>query len=248
MSKKLMSRFCLESFEPRLLFSADAVPPPDVSAFAATNDFILHTPLQPGQADGQTSEVSESVRREVVFVDAGVADYQPLIDDLAAQTTEGRLFDVVILDADANGIDQISRYLAQQLNIAAVHIVSHGASGEVTLGNTSLNLTTLDRYADQLEGWQQALTGDADLLFYGCDLAAGPNGQAFVDSLALLTGADVAASDDLTGNSRSGGDWVLEYARGPVEASVAFSSKAQDAWQGVLEEPPVKPTMESIDV
>ncbi|MBD2390920.1 S8 family serine peptidase [Aphanizomenon flos-aquae FACHB-1171] len=37
--------------------------------------------------------------------------------------------------------------------------------------------------------------------------------------MSQLTGADVAASDDLTGNTASGGDWVLEYTTGLIEAS-----------------------------
>jgi hypothetical protein len=46
---------------------------------------------------------------------------------------------------------------------------------------------------------------------YGCNLAASEDGKALVDSLARLTGTDVAASDDLTGSLDKGGDWELEY-------------------------------------
>ncbi len=242
MKRKPHAKFLLENLEPRLLLSADlALLPVDGGALSAATGPALEVALAPGHGTLAEQAITAATR-EVVFVDAGVEDYQSLVDDLAAQTTEGRLFDVVILDAGADGITQISTYLAQQQNVAAVHIVSHGASGEVTLGNTTLNLTTLDRYADQLEGWQQALTNDADLLFYGCDLAAGPNGQAFIDSLALLTGADVAASSDLTGAASLGGNWVLEYAKGPIEAAVAFSSQAQQSWAGTLVEPTFIPT------
>lgn len=43
--------------------------------------------------------------------------------------------------------------------------------------------------------------------------------RQFIDHLALFTGADVAASDDLTGNAALGGDWELEAAAGTIETA-----------------------------
>ncbi len=147
---------------------------------------------------------------------------------------QGRQFDIVTLDSDHDGIAQISAYLRQHQDIDAVHVISHGADGEAVLGNSRLNTTTLDGYAQAIEGWQQALSGDADLLFYGCDLAAGNDGQDLVNSLTLLTGADVAASDDVTGSAKLGGDWELEYGKGEIETAVAVNSATQQSWNGVL--------------
>ena len=78
------------------------------------------------------------------------------------------------------------------------------------------------------------LSSNADLLFYGCNLAAGDDGQDLVNSLTLLTGADVAASDDVTGSAQFGGDWVLEYGKGEIETAVAVSAETQQNWNGVL--------------
>ena len=46
----------------------------------------------------------------------------------------------------------------------------------------------------RVEAWAKALTADADVLLYGCDVAAGDEGQDFVRALSEATGADVAAS------------------------------------------------------
>ena len=73
-----------------------------------------------------------------------------------------------------------------------------------------------------------------DVLIYGCNLAESADGAALVNSLSKITGADVAASDDLTGNSILGGDWDLEYKTGEIESSLAFSTDVQKNWQGVL--------------
>ncbi|MFB3076904.1 MAG: DUF4347 domain-containing protein, partial [Lysobacterales bacterium] len=56
-------------------------------------------------------------------------------------------------------------------------------------------------------------------LLYGCDVANGELGVDFIDNLASYTGADVAASTDSTGAAGFGGNWVLEYNSGLIEAS-----------------------------
>ena len=42
-------------------------------------------------------------------------------------------------------------------------------------------------------------------------------GAEAATTLAALTGADVAASDDLTGSSDQGGDWDLEFKQGQID-------------------------------
>jgi hypothetical protein len=44
-----------------------------------------------------------------------------------------------------------------------------------------------------------------------------------VNLFTTLTGADVTASDDLTGAARQGGDWNLEYSTGSIEAGLAVT-------------------------
>ena len=111
-----------------------------------------------------------------------------------------------------------------------MHLVSHGTDGQVKLGNTWLNLDNVGAYAGQLVGWRDALAADADLLFYGCDLASNEEGKILVDSLSTLTGADVAASVDDTGHAIFGADWDLEYTIGHIETGVAFSAELQENW------------------
>lgn len=54
------------------------------------------------------------------------------------------------------------------------------------------------------------LTDTGDILFYGCNVAEGDQGQAFVDQLKALTSADIAASTDITGGELVDGDSILE--------------------------------------
>ncbi len=88
-------------------------------------------------------------------------------------------------------------------------------------------MSELSEFEAELKLWSNLLTADADILLYGCNVAENAEGKTFVNSLAQLTGADVAASDDLTG---VGGDWVLEYQTGTIETAAI----ADTTYQGTL--------------
>jgi hypothetical protein len=231
----------MEELEPRLLFSADL---PSV-VFDTDPDAVGIGGLPPAPAIIQSSVSSDTQsggqardtdqrRKEVVFIDAGAPNYQQLIHDLTAAADQGRDIQVVVLDSDRDGIEQITEALTRMRDLDAVHVVSHGSDASLQLGNRQLDQNTLMRYAHRIQGWSEALNEDADLLIYGCDLASGSAGQTLIDQLATLTGADVAASDDVTGQAARGGDWELEYSAGDIETSVAFSAEVQDSWEGVL--------------
>ena len=68
------------------------------------------------------------------------------------------------------------------------------------------------------------------MMLYGCHVAAG-TGALFVDRFSELTGADVAASTNLTGRD---GDWNLEYVKGQIESPLALGPEAMASYQGNL--------------
>ncbi|MBF0621208.1 MAG: DUF4347 domain-containing protein [Magnetococcales bacterium] len=72
--------------------------------------------------------------RELIIIDPRITDYQTLLEDLSDSA------DVKILDANQDGVTQISTILAEQHNLSALHILSHGQSGSVTLGCGALSL------------------------------------------------------------------------------------------------------------
>jgi glucose/arabinose dehydrogenase len=167
---------------------------------------------------------SETRSQSIAFIDPTVKDYQKL-----AAATDA---EVVILDASRNGIDQISEVLAQRGTYSSIHIVSHGNAEGLQLGNGQIDRNSLDRQSDQVRGWSQHLTADADILFYGCNVAA--NGTQLIEQIDRLTGADVAASDDLTGSAFLGGDWELEATTGAIESALAFKPEVLEVYDDVL--------------
>lgn len=165
--------------------------------------------------------------REIIFIDPTVEDYQSLIAGINPDTK------VVILDRMKDGVSQITEAL-QGGKYKAIHIVSHGSEGSLQLGSEQLNSGNLDSYKSQLQQWANFLTDDADILLYGCDVAAGKTGLGFVQQLSQLTGGDVAASNDLTGSAALGGDWDLEVKTGKIESTVAFTPEARNSYRSIL--------------
>ena len=153
----------------------------------------------------------------LLFIEANVNDYQSLMAEVNPGT------EVYMLDPTQDAIGQITQTLTGRTGIASLHILSHGAAGGLALGQDWVDMNDLDRHANQLQAWAKSLTADADILLYGCEVAAGANGQAFVQALANLTSADVAASTDLTGAAALGGNWNLEVKTGQIEAALAFN-------------------------
>lgn len=200
---------------------------------AADQDFLtLDSALD--ESAIQTSAPIEKVATEVVFLDEAAADFEQLVVDLQAQRDAGRAVDFFVLGAHSDGVDQIAETLERYSDLDAVHIVSHGESGSVKLGGTWLRIGSLDGYAGAIAGWGSAFSSDGDILFYGCDLASNTRGEMLVHSIAALTGADVAASNDDTGHATFGGDWELEYETGSVESEVVFTELTQQEWVGKL--------------
>jgi hypothetical protein len=170
----------------------------------------------------------QSASNEIVFIDRSVDDYQSLIAGVAPGA------EVILLDSTRDGVVQISEILGQRHNVSAVHIVAHGGAGSLQLGSAQLTLDTLGDYASALQGWSEALTATADILVYGCSVASGEAGSAFVEQLSHLTGADIAASTDLTGSKALGGDWDLEATTGAIETAIVFQGSKIATYGSVL--------------
>jgi hypothetical protein len=170
------------------------------------------TGLQPTanslSADVGSEQLGQLFYNELVFIQSGIYDSEALIADLEANAlATGRNVSIVVLNGTENGFDQISRVLTQYNDLDAIHFVSHGTDGMIQLGGSWLTAGNIEQYQSQLQAWGMSLSDSGDILIYGCDVAAGPEGQAFIDTVARLTGADVAASTDKTGDLSRGGDW-----------------------------------------
>lgn len=173
-----------------------------------------------------SSTTPGAVATTFVFIDSNIAGWQALADALPPGTNWR------LIDAGADGLAQVAQALAGLRGVQAIHILSHGAEGSVQLGASVLTADSLAGRAADLAAIGAALDAEGDILLYGCTAGAGSAGAALVDTLAALTGADVAASTDMTGAAALGGNWVLERSSAAIGAQALGAGL--DAWAGTL--------------
>ncbi|MBD3398082.1 DUF4347 domain-containing protein, partial [Candidatus Micrarchaeota archaeon] len=197
------------------------------------NALIMPESLEGGNAAGDGADSSEEVR--VLIVASGLKDSQDLVDAAKSgvitiyydggQENPESLLSSIEAALDGKRADSIA-FAAHNSGDAQVYM-SKGHS---------LTLDSLARDGEVRAFWQGigsmlAEGGRIDLL--ACDLSASEDGLALVGALEDLTGRDVAASDDDTGNSEAGGDWILET--GNVDAAALyFTASALAQYDGIL--------------
>jgi len=222
------------SLEPRMLFDgavaatvadaaqADSHPAAD-AAKAPTADHPSVSKDTHGQADATPAASPVAVPgQSVVFVDARVKDADSLLKGVAPGAQ------VVKLDASKDGLQQIADYLDQHSGVSSVQIIAHGNAGDLWLGNSYLSADNVAQRSALLADIGKDMNVGGDILIYGCYTAEGDRGLSFVDSLAQLTGRDVAASNNRTG---VGGDWDLEIATGKIESANVLSTLSMSEYQ-----------------
>ncbi|MFJ4111347.1 Ig-like domain-containing protein [Pseudomonas sp. NPDC089758] len=222
----------IQALEPRMMFDASVAVVADQGAQAAeaatatatskdtatasdtasTKDSASHESAQ--QAAPATAPATLAAERhEVVFVDSAVSDYQKLIAGLPAGV------EVVVLENGKDGFKQIADYLDGRTDVTSIDIISHGDSGYVYLAGNAIWANQLASHQADLARIGASLAEGGDIRFFACNTGQGSDGQLFVDEVARLSGADVGASADSTGN-RAGEDWELETVSGVVATGV----------------------------
>ena len=149
----------------------------------------------------------------LVVVDPRVKDPLSLIQGVKSTAT------ALLLDPEQDSIPQITAALAKG-NYTSLHLVSHGSPGCLHLGSTKLTVEKLPSYRQQLMEW-----GVAEILIYGCNVAAAPQ---LLMELQSLTGAKIAASTQKVG----AGYWDLEWHSGEISPPSAFSDQLRQEYEG----------------
>ncbi|SFP27387.1 protein of unknown function [Variovorax sp. OK605] len=182
------------------------------------------------------STLAATPAHDVVFVDSRVEDSAELLKGISPDA------EVVYLSANADGVKQMADYLSAHPGASAVHVLAHGYEGNLWLGTTFIDNSTVQAHSADFARIGQGIVAGGDILLYSCNTGAGEDGAQLLGQLAGLTGADIAASSNRTG---AGGDWVLEVTTGRIEAASPFAQASLQAYDHSLAQLTVTTNLDS---
>ncbi|MFG0379919.1 VCBS domain-containing protein [Pseudomonas sp. zbq_18] len=217
------------ALEPRILFDGAAAVAADQQQDADHGTDSEHTPAT--QVESAASVPTQAGAKHLLVIDSRVESREKLI----SQLPEG--VQALVVNLNQDGIAAIEQALEALGQVDSIQILSHGAAGQFTLGNTTISADNVDQLGERLQQWSNNLNAGADIQLYGCRVGAGNAGQTLVAQLAYWTGADVAASDDNTGSLSAGGDWELEVRSGDIDKGIALSQAALSDYDALLATP-----------
>ena len=145
----------------------------------------------------------------VALVDATLAAITPQEEFVGSR--------VIPIDGNRDVIEQITVALDGLTDLDVVRVISHGSDGALWFGGQALDAGVLEARQAEVAAWKKSLSADAQILLYGCRVAETDQGRSFVNELATMMHARVAASTDVTG---MGGDTNLEFQVGAVTCAL----------------------------
>jgi hypothetical protein len=167
-----------------------------------------------------------SIQREIAFIDRNVNDLATLLAALRSDV------EPILLSADTPAPQQIAEAVKHRTGLTAIHVIAHGAPGQVNCGARTLAPETLEDDGEDLATIGRVLGSEGSLLLWSCHTAAGERGAAFVDALARATGTKVSATAGLVGAAALGGRWELDDRAGEARAPLTADGMAN--YDGVM--------------
>ncbi len=119
----------------------------------------------------------------------------------------------VYLTQDGDSLKGLIQQLQALGGTRYLHIFCHAEPGQLHIGNSKLDLTSLTDLAAPLEQLGEQI--HHGVLLYGCEVARGEAGQLFIQQLSQLLQRPVAAASEIIGLSENGPNWRLDH--GPIE-------------------------------
>jgi hypothetical protein len=172
--------------------------------------------------------VSHHYINELIIIDAAVPDKHVFYQSVKPGV------EIIEIVSEQNGLLQLNRILSNYQNLDVLHLVSHADDGVIYLGNTVVTEQLLKEKVETFTALNNALNENADLLIYGCDLAKTAKGESLLELIANKSHIDIAASNNLTGSKKNGGDWELEIEKGDISSIAPFNSVALNDFTDVL--------------
>ena len=193
---------------------------------------------------------------EILLADASVEQLAVLLDGLRPGV------EVHLIHPQDDALALFTQCCSRE-HLDTLHVLGHGAPGEVILGSQKLDQAALvsiqerlvsmkavaiqgldtnastelqktnSRSASSYEGATQTPFLETQICLWSCQTGAGHKGQQFMNTLANITNATIFATENLVGNQTKGGTWDLEKIVSPRRGA-PFNAQAIASFDSVL--------------
>ena len=125
----------------------------------------------------------------IAFIDARVNLCQAAVIELEPNT------EIIFIDLERDGIEQITEILATKRDIKRLQIIGspNGDGANLQLGLAQLNTYTLDAYTKDLFQWREALSAGSEIILCGGGAISERMFHSFTQQLGKITGANIGA-------------------------------------------------------
>ena len=115
--------------------------------------------------------------KEILLADASVEQLNVLLTGLRSDV------DVQLITPHDDAVGLMAQALATQ-HLDTLHVLGHGAPGEVILGGQKIDATAMPQLAQQLSQSQPSHNPDLQICLWSCQTGADQAGEIFMNSLA----------------------------------------------------------------
>ena len=172
--------------------------------------------------------------REIAFIDPDVDAIDILLAGLRPEV------EAVLLDGVQPALRQIALVVGERRDLATIHVIAHGAPGEIRFAAGTLSTRSLSNHTDDLGRLGCSVSEGAELALWSCDVGAGEQGATFVDALQRAVGRAVGAATYRIGAAARGGRWDLEAhvpapltAQGMANYAGVMANISSNSWNNV---------------
>jgi len=178
--------------------------------------------------DVSMTKTWETRKREALFIDPGISDIDTLVGHLRSEV------EPILLDQIRPATQQMAQVIAQDRDLAAIHVIAHGSSGQVCFTSGDWSAEMLPDDVEHLAAIGRALAPDGELRLWSCKTGRSMAGRRFVAALAEGVGANVSAASSAVGAASLGGSWELDVPVGAIAPAPPLTPAGLIRYSGIL--------------
>ncbi|ARQ13742.1 serralysin-like metalloprotease domain-containing protein (plasmid) [Rhizobium etli] len=187
-----------------------------------------HTPDEPATAGMTTQKRALEAPREIAFIDQCINDLETFLSALRPEV------EAIILSDGEPAIRQMARHLSTYSRLDRVHVVAHGAPGQIRFSSGTVSELDIAGSTDIFAKIGSALGENGSMQLWCCAAGKSEVGRSFTEFLHSCLNRSVAAASGFIGAVALGGSWYLDLQFGHAAPRPPLTRAGLATYRAVL--------------